>query len=148
MNDTPKRRLLDRTGNTPSLIGVGSRIEGELNCPGDLAVAGMVVGNGEISALFTLADTGTWQGQFTCDNAVIAGKVKGDIVVRNNLEIRSSARIEGRIAAQHVAIAQGAVVEGELKVLSGEPVQHFAERREAIAEAHRESGSDRKQGSE
>ncbi|HVY21866.1 MAG TPA: polymer-forming cytoskeletal protein [Steroidobacteraceae bacterium] len=141
MNDTPKRRLLDRNVNTPSLIGVGSRIDGELNCPGDLAVAGTVMGNGEIGALFTLSDTGTWLGQLNCDNAVIAGKIKGDIVVRKKLEIRSSARIEGRIAAQHVAIAQGAVVEGELQVLSGEPVQHFAEKRELTPEPQSNSAA-------
>ena len=130
MNETPKRRLLDRAVNTPTLIGLGSRIEGELNCPGDLAVAGTVLGNSDVGGLFTLADTGSWQGQLHCENAVIAGKITGDVAVRKNLEIRSTARITGRIAAQHVAIAEGAVVEGELKVLSGEPVQRFAEKRE------------------
>lgn len=131
MNDTPKRRLLDRSVTTPTLVGAGSRIEGELNCPGDLAVSGQVCGNGEVGGLLTLADTGDWQGQLHCEHAVIAGKFSGDIGVRQNLEIRSTARIQGRIAAQHVAIAEGAVVEGEVKVLSGEPVQCFAEKREA-----------------
>ncbi len=135
MNEAPKRRLLDRAVNTPTLIGVGSRIEGELNCPGDLAVAGMVLGNSEVGGLFTLADTGSWQGQLHCEHAVIAGKITGDVAVRKNLEIRSTARITGRIAAQHVAIAEGAVVEGELKVLSGEPVQRFAEKRDTSHEA-------------
>ncbi len=130
MNDTPKRRLLDRAVNTPTFVGMGSRIEGELNCPGDLAVAGIVLGNSEVGGLFTLADTGLWQGQLHCENAVIAGKITGDIAVRKNLEIRGTAHIAGRIAAQHVAIAEGAVVEGELKVLSGEPVQSFEEKRE------------------
>ena len=131
MNDTPKRRLLDRAVNTPTFVGVGSRIEGELNCPGDLAVAGVVLGNSEVGGLFTLSDTGSWQGQLHCENAVIAGKITGDIAVRKNLEIRSTARIAGRIAAQHVAIAEGAVVEGELKILSGESVRRFEEKREA-----------------
>jgi len=131
MNDTPKRRLLDRAVNTPTLVGLGSRIEGELNCPGDLAVAGSVMGNSDVGGLFTLSDTGTWQGQLHCENAVVAGTITGDLAVRQSLEIRGTARITGRIAAQHVAIAEGAVVEGELKVLSGEPVQRFSEKRVA-----------------
>jgi cytoskeletal protein CcmA (bactofilin family) len=130
MNDTPRRRLLDRAVNTPTLVGVGSRIEGELHCPGDLAVAGAVLGNSDVGGLFTLADTGSWQGQLHCQNAVVAGTITGDLAVRQSLEIRGTARITGRIAAQHVAIAEGAVVEGELKVLSGEPVQRFSEKRE------------------
>ena len=135
MNDTPKRRLLDRAVNTPTLVGLGSRIEGELNCPGDLAVAGAVLGNSEVGGLFTLADTGSWQGQLHCQNAVVAGNITGDLAVRQSLEIRGTARITGRIAAQHVAIAEGAVVEGDLKVLSGEPVQRFSEKRELPGES-------------
>jgi cytoskeletal protein CcmA (bactofilin family) len=145
MTDTPKRRLLDRAVNTPTLIGLGTQIEGEFKCPGDLAVAGAVVGNTDVGGLFTLADTGSWHGQLHCENAVIAGKVIGDIAVRQNLEIRGTAHIDGRIAAQHVAIAEGAVVQGELKVLSGEPVQRFAEKREAVDEADgRDSSSSKR----
>lgn len=130
MSDAPKRRFLDRSTSTPTLIGSGSRIEGELNCPGDLAIAGDVIGKGQIGGMLTLADTGSWQGELVCDHAVVAGRIAGDILVRHKLEVRQTARIQGRLSAQHVAIAEGAIVEAEIIVLSGEPVQRFAEKRE------------------
>lgn len=129
MTDAPKRRFLDRRAATPTLIGNGSRIEGELNCPGDLAVSGEVLGTGSVGALLTLADTGSWQGNLDCEHAVIAGRFDGELQVRQKLEVRQSARITGKLSAQHIAIAEGAIVHAEITVLSGETVQRFVERR-------------------
>lgn len=130
MSDAPKRRFLDRTAATPTLIGADSRIVGELNCPGDLAVSGEVFASGEVGGLFTLADTGGWEGKLRCAHAVIAGRVHGELWVEHKLEIRQTARITGKLSAQHVAIAEGAIVEAEITVLSGETVQRFAEKRD------------------
>lgn len=130
MSDAPKRRFLDRSTATPTLVGTGSRIEGDMHCPGDLAVAGEVTGRGEVGGLLTLADTGSWQGELSCEHAVVAGRISGDFLVRQKLEIRHTARIQGRLSAQHVAIAEGAIVEAELTVLSGEAVQRFTEKRD------------------
>jgi len=131
MPDAPKRRLLDRSAATPTLIGSGSRARGEFSCAGDLAISGEVAGNGEVGGLLTIADTGSWHGELQCENAVIAGRVEGELVVRQKLEIRQTARISGRLCAQHVAIAEGAIVEAEIRVLSGEAVQRFAEKRQS-----------------
>lgn len=124
-----KRRFLDRTAVTPTLIGAGSRMQGDLLCSGDLAVAGNVTGRSQVAGLFTLADTGSWQGEVQCDHALIAGDVQGELHVRHKLEIRHTARIAGRVSAQQVAIAEGAIVEADIVVLSGEAVQHFSEKR-------------------
>jgi cytoskeletal protein CcmA (bactofilin family) len=130
MPDAAKRRFLDRSASTPTLIGAGSRIEGDLHCPGDLALAGEVIGKGEIDGLFTLAESGKWQGELRCEQAVIAGQMSGNFLVRQKLEIRQHARIEGKVSAQQIVIIEGAIVEAEITVLSGQAVQRVAEKRE------------------
>ncbi len=40
-----------------------------------------------------------------------------------------SAHLKGHITAKSVAIARGAIIEGEIQVTSGEPVVQFEERR-------------------
>lgn len=129
MTDVPQRRFLDRQPASPTLVGQGSHFEGELRCQGDVAVAGTVRGEGQIGGLLTLTDSGQWQGTLSCRQAVVAGQVEGDLIVAQQLEIRASARIRGRVTARHIAIAAGAIVEGDLIVSSGEPVRHFAEQR-------------------
>ncbi|MGC3981374.1 MAG: polymer-forming cytoskeletal protein [Steroidobacteraceae bacterium] len=125
----PQRRFLDRKSSTPTLVGIGTRLEGELHCAGDLSVAGEVQGTGQVQGMFTLSDTSSWQGTIHCARALVAGRLEGELVVTGKLEIRATARIRGEITAHQVAIAEGAVVEADITVLSGAPVQHFEEKR-------------------
>ncbi|MGD9841723.1 MAG: polymer-forming cytoskeletal protein [Steroidobacteraceae bacterium] len=126
---TPARRFLDRGNSSPTLISAGTRLEGTVNCAADLAVAGEVIGPGQIHGMLTLAEKGNWQGEVQCGQALLAGNFSGQLTVNGKLEIRSGAHIQGRISAQHIAIAEGAMVEAELSVLSGAEIQRFAEKR-------------------
>ncbi len=127
----PARRFIDRKASTPTLVGIGTRFEGELNCAGDLSVAGEVIGNGEIQGMLTLSETGRWQGTVRCDHALLAGVLQGALAVAGKLEIRATARINGQISARQIAIAEGAIIEGDITVISGEPIQRFVEKRHA-----------------
>jgi cytoskeletal protein CcmA (bactofilin family) len=46
-----------------------------------------------------------------------------------NLEIRATARLRGALSARSIAVARGAVIEGEMAVTSGQPVVHYEEKR-------------------
>ena len=131
MADHPRRRLVDRTNATPTLIGAGSKLEGELDCAGDLVVAGDVSGNAKVGGSLTLAEDGRWEGNVHSGNAVLCGELHGDIVVTERLEIRKTARIRGTIRAKTIAIETGARVDGDMKVTSGKPVVQFEDRRKA-----------------
>ncbi len=133
MTDTPRRRLLDRATATPTLIGYGSHFDGTLECGGDLVIAGTANGNAKIAGSLTIADTGVWEGEIDAHVAIIGGELRGSISVTDKLEIRRSARIRGSVRAKSIAIATGAVVDGEMEVTGGKPVVHFSERREAKA---------------
>jgi cytoskeletal protein CcmA (bactofilin family) len=129
MSETPQRRFMDRNANSPTLIGQGSRFEGDFTCGGDVAVAGEVEGDGRIGGLLTITDSGQWRGEVQCQQAVMAGRLQGTLSVSGKLEIRATARIHGNVSARNIAIAAGAIVEGEMIVLSGEAVQRFEEKR-------------------
>jgi len=129
MADQPRRRLIDRQSATPTLIGAGSELKGELQCAGDLVVAGQVNGNASIAGSLTLAEEGHWQGTVHTGSAILSGEFHGDLVVTERLEIRKTARIRGTIRAKTIAIETGAVVDGEMAVTSGKPVVTFEEKR-------------------
>jgi cytoskeletal protein CcmA (bactofilin family) len=130
-HDAPlKRRFLDRGTSTPTLIAAGSRFEGNFTCPGDLSVAGRVLGHGEIKGMLTLSETGNWQGAVQCADALVAGVFDGELWVNRKLEIRATARLTGRISATHIAVAEGAIIEADIVVTSGAPIERFSERRQ------------------
>lgn len=130
MADTPRRRLADRVSSSPTFVGAGSKLVGDLECDSDLVVAGFVRGDGAVRGAFTLTEGGRWEGEIQVANAVIAGEVEGVVVVAEKLEIRQTARIRGSVKARTIAVARGAVIEGEMAVTSGAPVVHYEEKRQ------------------
>jgi cytoskeletal protein CcmA (bactofilin family) len=129
MTDTPRRRTSDRASGSPTFIGVGTTLTGNLNCESDLIVGGVVIGDSTVQGAVTLSEGGRWEGRLEVRNAVIAGEWHGELLVSEKLEIRKTARIHGAITARSIAIAQGAVIEGEMSVTSGAPVVRYEEKR-------------------
>ncbi len=130
----PRRRLFDRAAGVPTLLAEGSRFEGRFATRGPLTLAGEVVGDGEVGGLLTVMPEAHWRGDVLAANASIAGQVNGDLTVTGKLEIGRTARIRGDVRAQSLAIAHGAIVEGELQVTGAEPVVRFEEKRESRME--------------
>jgi cytoskeletal protein CcmA (bactofilin family) len=65
-------------------------------------------------------------------SAVIAGKLTGSIMVEDRLEVGAAAHIKGHVTAKSLAIARGAVIEGDIQVTSGEPIVQFEEKRAVV----------------
>lgn len=130
MSDTPRRRHSDKVSATPTFIGVGTTLTGNLNCEGDLVVGGTVIGDCVVRGACTLAENARWEGKLQVTSAIIAGEWLGEIAASEKLEIRKHARIRGIVSARSIAVAQGAVIEGEMSVTSGAPVVRFEERRQ------------------
>ena len=129
MSDTPKRRLMDQFAASPSFVAEGTRFEGNLETRGALVVCGSVHGDGRVGGALSLARGSQWTGNILARQAIIAGRVTGDITIEGKLEIGASAVIAGRVTARSLAIANGAVIESEVTVTSGEAVIRFEEKR-------------------
>jgi cytoskeletal protein CcmA (bactofilin family) len=128
-SDTPRRRLLDRISSVPTLLGPGSRFEGRLEVDGPLVVEGTVVGDGTVRGVLSVAAGGEWHGDVHAASAAIAGRVVGNLSVDDKLEIGKAAVIRGNVRARQLAIAHGAIVDGELQVTGDQPVVRFDEKR-------------------
>jgi len=125
----PRRRLRDQFGTSPTFIAEGTQFVGGLETRGALIVLGSIQGDGRVGGTLSIARGAEWRGNIEAHHAVIAGRVTGDIRIAGKLEIGASAVIAGRVTARSLAIANGAVIESEVTVTSGEPVIHFEERR-------------------
>jgi cytoskeletal protein CcmA (bactofilin family) len=129
MNETPRRRLRDAFSGTPTFIGERTRFVGNLETEGPLVVCGHVQGDGHIEGSVNLAVGAHWEGGISAVQAVVAGRVTGTIVVEDKLEIGQTAVIHGSVTARLLAIARGAVVDGDITITSGQPIMRFEEKR-------------------
>ncbi len=126
----PRRRFFEGTSATPTFIGADSVFVGNIRGAGQFVVSGEVHGDGELKGGLNLSATGSWHGFIQAEHAIIAGTIIGGLCVRDKLEIGYTAVIRGKVSARSIAIATGAIVDGEIEVTSGAPVLQFEEKRD------------------
>ena len=129
MSDAPHRRISDRSNGPPTVIGAGVSFRGDIIAPGAVMLSGSVQGDGDVGGMLSIAREAHWEGQVRARSAVIAGKLTGSIMVEDRLEVGAAAVIKGHVRAKSLAIARGAVIEGDMQVTSGEPIVQFEEKR-------------------
>lgn len=124
-----RRRIQESSDGPTTYIAKGSKIVGKLTGKGAYVFCGEVEGDCEIDGPVTLADGGRWIGTLKAADVVIAGQVDGDVIADHRVEITGTAKIAGSLSGLSIAVAEGAVIEGEIKVLSGKTPQSFTEKR-------------------
>jgi len=125
-----KRRILDSTTGPATYIAPSTTIVGALSGKGNYVFCGRVEGECDVDGPVTLAEGGEWKGTLCATDIIIAGTVEGDVVARQRVEISGTARITGSLAGNSIAVAEGAVIEGDIKVTDGEQPVKFEERRQ------------------
>jgi len=126
----PKRRFFELNSVTPTFIGAESVIVGNIRGAGPFVVSGEVHGDGELEGGLNLSVSGNWHGNIQAQDAIVAGKITGGLSVKDKLEIGYTAVIRGKVSARTIAIAKGAIVDGEIEVTSDTPMLHFEEKRD------------------
>ncbi len=124
-----RRRTLDRIEGFTTVIGAQSVIAGTFGGRENCLVQGRVTGQCELNGTFMLAAGGQWLGDIVADNVIIAGEVEGDVRARAKLELATTARIRGKLTAPAIAIAEGAVYEGEINMVKDAQLTRYSERR-------------------
>jgi cytoskeletal protein CcmA (bactofilin family) len=131
MSEQPKRRLLDEIGTSPTFVADGCVLTGDLETNGPIVVCGSVRGDGHIRGALRMAANSAWTGEVHARHGIIAGKVTGKLFIAEKLEIGATAVIRADIIARSIAVAKGAVIEGQMTITSGESVIEFEEKRHA-----------------
>ncbi len=111
------------------MIAPGVTFRGDFIAPGSVVLSGTVRGDGDVGGTLSIARDAQWEGNVRASNALVAGTLIGNIEVTGALEVGAVAVIRGSIRASSLALAHGAVIEGDIQVTSGQAVIHFEEKR-------------------
>ncbi|MGW8367525.1 MAG: bactofilin family protein [Gammaproteobacteria bacterium] len=124
-----RRRIQDSASGPTTYIGAESRINGMIVGKGAYVFCGRVEGDCDIEGPATLGEGGYWVGTLKATDVVIAGTVDGDVVADQRVEVAGTARIAGSLTGHSIAVAEGAVIEGEIRIRSGGAATQFVEKR-------------------
>lgn len=108
-----------------SLLAQDTVVRGDVTFAGGLRidgrVEGNVVGKADARGLLVLSEKGVIVGTVKAHDAVINGRVEGDLEVAHYLELQDGARVTGNISYRTLKLDCGAVVDGKLVRMGDEP---------------------------
>lgn len=109
-----------------NIIAKNTTIVGDINSEGDFRIDGRVEGSIHTSGRIIIGRTGVVKGNASCSTADVEGKFSGDLVVKSQLIVKSSAHISGEVTLSKLTVEPGAdfnancIMKGSVKELHNE----------------------------
>jgi cytoskeletal protein CcmA (bactofilin family) len=101
------------------IVGDGLSLSGEITSCDILVVAGKVEAKLTDGKLLEINETGQFRGSVEIENADIAGRYDGQLVVHGRLTVRSTGRISGMVKYGEMEVNAGGQIIGEIQVTGG-----------------------------
>jgi len=102
--------------NSATLISSGTTLKGDLKSENDLRIDGTIHGNVTSSSKIIIGPSGFVEGNIDGANADITGKVKGNINVKELLQLRAESNVNGNISATKLQIDPTAMFNGKCQM--------------------------------
>lgn len=103
-------------GRLNSILGKGCKFKGTIEVEGTLRIDSEFEGVVNCPDTLIVGKTGVVKAEINVKNAVIGGKVIGNISATNKIELQSGSHIEGDIKTHRLVIDEGVFFEGSCKM--------------------------------
>ncbi len=121
-NGKSKSEFASETGgNSTNLIGNGTTLKGDITCNGDLRIDGTLIGNIHSTAKVVIGANGAVEGDINCQQSDVMGKVVGTMKVKELLQLKASAVVNGNLYAGKLQIEPAATFNGACHMGAAEP---------------------------
>ena len=98
-------------------IGKSIRVKGDVEGDEDTVVEGRVEGRVSLKGHhLTIGPNGDVQGEVTANQITVVGRVSGNVIASERLEVKDSGRIDGDLYAPRLLVAEGAVINGKIEM--------------------------------
>ena len=116
--------------NIDTLINEDFVIKGDTTYVGGIRLDGKIIGNvnvlGGNNGTLIMGDGSEVKGDIIVHNAIIGGKVTGNIRALNYIEIHPQADISGDIEYKVLEVHAGAKIQGALKMMGAAAIKQYA----------------------
>lgn len=91
------------------LLSLSGFIDGNIIMDSDIKLHGLSIGRFTCKDL-EISETAVVQGNIECRDAVIFGKVVGNVIASGKVSLRKCARVTGSVTCRELEVEQGAVL--------------------------------------
>lgn len=134
-NSNKMAKTQEITNPEINIIQKGTEITGTINCAGDIRIDGTLNGTLVSQGKLVVGNSGVIEGEVTCKNADVSGRMKAKIYVEELLQLKSSADIVGEINTKKLSIEPGANFSGTCNMGNGNIPSTNETRKETLQEA-------------
>ena len=99
-----------------SMLGQGCKIKGDIELQGTIRIDGQFEGSISCPDTLIIGKSGVVKAEVKVKNAVIGGKLIGNIAAANKIELQSGSHVEGDIQTARLVIDEGVFFEGNCKM--------------------------------
>ena len=103
-------------GGNPSKISSEVEITGTVKTSGNIQIDGKLSGDLDCTGDATIGKTASIKGNLNVNSISVAGAVTGNIMAKDRIEMKSSARVQGDIKAKRLAVEDGVSFVGKSEV--------------------------------
>ncbi len=103
-------------GNLNSILGPGCKVKGNIELKGTLRIDGDFDGEIRCPETLIIGKSGVVKADVNVKNAVIGGKLVGNVKATNKIELQTGSHVEGDISTARLVIDEGVFFEGACKM--------------------------------
>jgi cytoskeletal protein CcmA (bactofilin family) len=116
----PERREgTQMTDNEVTIVGAAAKLEGTVVSAGSLRIDGQVKGQIQADGDVTLSPQSQVDADIRAQNVSVAGRFKGNVVVKGKAHLARGGRIEGNITSKTLVVEEGGVFHGQSMMDAG-----------------------------
>src|SRR5256714_13473162 len=108
MNTTPN--------NSKNVLSSDVEIKGNLKFSGELTLEGKLEGEINSDGVLQLGETGSVNGNLNVNSLIVRGKINGNVIAKDKIEIKSKAEVFGDVRAAKLVIEEGVTFVGKTEV--------------------------------
>ncbi len=113
----------EKKSTVETILGKGTKIEGNISTNGSLRVEGQVEGEIKTDGDLFVGESGTIKNKIEARNVIIAGEVESNVIAQKKLEILPSGILRGDIKTNVLKIEEGAKFVGSSSILKNNKEQ-------------------------
>jgi cytoskeletal protein CcmA (bactofilin family) len=111
---TEARKGADMADNgEATIVGAGARLEGNVVSAGSLRIDGQVKGQINADGDVSLSPQSQVEADIRAENVSVAGRFKGNIVVKGKAQLARGGRIDGNITSKTLVVEEGGIFHGQ-----------------------------------
>jgi cytoskeletal protein CcmA (bactofilin family) len=99
-----------------SMLGQGCKIKGDIELQGTIRIDGTFEGSMSCPDTLIIGKSGVVKADVKVKNAVIGGKLIGNITASSKIELQTGSHVEGDIQTARLVIDEGVFFEGNCKM--------------------------------